>query len=200
MSKKNKGRKYYVIYQVTNLLNRMIYIGKRGTHTPYDLKNYWGGSKWLKKSIKKNGKKNFHRETLFVFETEGEAYAKEKEIVTPKFVAREDTYNLREGGEGGWKSTESTRKKISNNHANVCGGNNPNYGKTGQDCAIFGLKQTKETKIKNAITHLGEEVFYQRLKDIEEIDRVYGFKAKLARKWSVTSSTVGKFIKKWRKE
>ena len=54
----------------------MIYVGKHSTTTPYDMKYYWGSSKHLNNAIKKYGKKNFKRETLFVFETEDEAYLK----------------------------------------------------------------------------------------------------------------------------
>lgn len=89
----------YTIYQVTNLLNSKIYIGKHQTTDPDD--SYYGSGVALKKSIAKHGKDNFKKEVLFVFQTEEEMNAKETELITEEFVARSDTYNMGVGGEGG---------------------------------------------------------------------------------------------------
>jgi hypothetical protein len=89
----------YTIYQVTNLLNSKIYIGKHQTTNPDD--SYYGSGVALKKSIAKHGKDNFKKEVLFVFQTEEEMNAKETELITEEFVARSDTYNMGVGGEGG---------------------------------------------------------------------------------------------------
>jgi len=89
----------YTIYKVTNNLNGKIYIGKHQTADPND--GYYGSGKAIKNAIKKHGKENFTKEVLYVFETEVEMNAKEKELITEDFVLREDTYNLGVGGEGG---------------------------------------------------------------------------------------------------
>jgi hypothetical protein len=89
----------YTIYQVTNLLNGKIYIGKHQTTNPND--SYYGSGAAIKKSIAKHGKDNFKKEVLFVFKTEEEMNAKETELITEEFVARSDTYNMGVGGEGG---------------------------------------------------------------------------------------------------
>jgi len=91
---------WYIVYMITNLLNGMIYVGKHSTTTPYNMKKYWSHNIPLTNARKKHGNKNFKRETLFVFETEDEAYQKEAEIVDEAFVARKDTYNLMVGGCG----------------------------------------------------------------------------------------------------
>ena len=212
---KKNCRKYFVIYQITNLINKMIYVGKHWTYTPYDLKNYWGSSKWLTASIKKNGKENFHRETLHVFETDVEAYLKEKEIVNTEFVKRGDTYNLIVGGRGtgsgennpryGVEVTKNVRKKLSialkgriftdewkkKMSVALTGENNPSFGKS----------PSEESRIKSAITQIGAEVFYQRLRDIEEIDKeVYGWRVRLSEKWCVLPNTARCFVKRWYKE
>ena len=62
--------KHYVIYQVTNLLNGKIYIGK---HETFDINDdYMGSGKLIKRAIKKYGVENFKKEILFDFETEEE--------------------------------------------------------------------------------------------------------------------------------
>ena len=90
---------FYTIYQVTNKLNGKIYIGKHQTNNPND--GYYGSGKFIQASIKKHGKENFEKEVLYIFETEAEMNAKEKELITEEFVSRSDTYNAGVGGEGG---------------------------------------------------------------------------------------------------
>lgn len=91
---------FYTIYQITNLLDGKIYIGKHQTKCFDD--GYMGSGKILRRAIKKYGEENFKKEILFVFETEDEMNAKEAELVNEEFVARADTYNLCFGGRGGF--------------------------------------------------------------------------------------------------
>jgi hypothetical protein len=87
---------FYTIYKITNKINNKYYIGKHQTKNIND--NYMGSGKLLKRAIKKYGIENFKKEILHVFETEEEMNIKEKELV----VISEDTYNLCEGGQGGF--------------------------------------------------------------------------------------------------
>lgn len=91
---------FYTIYKVTNLANSKIYIGKHQTKNLDD--GYMGSGKRLGQAKRKYGLENFIKEILFVFETEQEMNDKEKELVTEEFCLREDTYNLCQGGYGGW--------------------------------------------------------------------------------------------------
>lgn len=90
-------KKHYLVYKTTCLLNGKIYIGQHQTYDPYD--NYLGSGRELKKDIQELGEENFKREILFDFDTFDEMNDKEKELVTEEFVAREDTYNVRLGGQ-----------------------------------------------------------------------------------------------------
>ena len=90
---------YYTIYKTTSLINGKIYIGKHQTSKLND--NYLGSGKGIKNAVKKYGKQNFKKDILFVFASEEEMNAKEKELITEEFVARNDTYNAGIGGEGG---------------------------------------------------------------------------------------------------
>jgi hypothetical protein len=121
----------FIVYQITNNLNGKIYIGVHSTDNLND--SYMGSGKVIKAALKLHGRQNFIKEVLFSFSTCEEAYAKELELVTPEFVAREDTYNLVPGGctspiwtkarleasklrprgqKVGFRHTEETRKKL----------------------------------------------------------------------------------------
>lgn len=91
---------FYTVYKTTNKITNKIYIGKHQTKDLND--GYIGSGKRLWNSICKYGIENFEKEILFVFETEAEMNAKEKQLVTEEFCLREDTYNLCPGGKGGW--------------------------------------------------------------------------------------------------
>lgn len=91
---------FYTIYKTTNVLNGKIYIGKHKTKNPND--EYLGSGHLIQLAIKKYGKVNFVKEVLFVFGSEIEMNAKERELVTEEFVLQDTNYNLCTGGDGGF--------------------------------------------------------------------------------------------------
>lgn len=91
---------YYYIYQITNLVNAKIYVGVHKTSNLND--GYMGSGKIIRSAITKHGISNFSKDILEFFDTSEAMYAREKEIVTHEFLLREDTYNLRRGGFGGF--------------------------------------------------------------------------------------------------
>ena len=108
--------KYYIIYQITNILNAKIYIGKHSTNNIED--SYLGSGKLIRAAILKYGKPNFVKTILFTFDNEHDMNIKEKELITEDFVRRDDTDNLGVGGEGGAhfkgrKHSPETIEKIS---------------------------------------------------------------------------------------
>lgn len=91
---------YFTIYKTKNLINDKVYIGKHKTKNLSD--NYLGSGQQIKNAIKKYGKHNFEKEILFIFNNEEEMNAKEKELVTEEFCQNQNSYNMHEGGYGGF--------------------------------------------------------------------------------------------------
>lgn len=91
---------HYLIYKITNRLDNKFYVGKHKTENKDD--GYFGSGLLLDYAVKKHGKENFVKELLFECSTEEEMNRRETDIVDEDFVARDDTYNLKLGGTGGW--------------------------------------------------------------------------------------------------
>jgi len=105
---------YYYVYQITNLINGKIYVGKHKSEKhPLD-NNYYGSGKQITAAIEKYGKENFKKEVLHFCSSLEEMSDRESEIVTEDFVKRKDTYNMHKGGSGGWDHYNGTEKHKSN--------------------------------------------------------------------------------------
>lgn len=104
---------HYTIYKTINIINGKFYIGKHQTNNLDD--GYMGSGKRIKRAIQKYGIENFQKEILHDFETEEEMNAKEKELVTEEFCRRENTYNICEGGKGGFGYINANGLGISEN-------------------------------------------------------------------------------------
>ena len=101
---------YYYLYQITNLVNAKIYVGVHKTSDIND--EYMGSGKVIRSAIQKYGANNFKKDILEFFDTSEAMYAREKEIVTDEFLLREDVYNLRRGGTGGFDYLNKTGLNI----------------------------------------------------------------------------------------
>lgn len=135
----------FTVYQITNLINNKIYIGKHKTSDLDD--GYMGSGKLLLAAQKKYGIENFKKEILFVFDSEKEMNYKEKEIVTEDFCKRDDTYNLCPGGQGGFGHITRNKEE----HRNFA----RNGGKIGGPKSCYKnlpLMNTEEAKQKRRIT------------------------------------------------
>jgi hypothetical protein len=102
---------FYIVYKTINLVNNKFYIGKhRQTIDPHQFDGYYGSGPQIQHAVRKYGKDNFIRETLFVFENEAECLLKEEETVAPH-LGKSYCYNMRSGGIGGFEHINNNPEK-----------------------------------------------------------------------------------------
>ena len=129
----------YYLYEIKNKLNDKIYIGVHRTKTFND--GYMGSGKIIKKAIKKYGIENFTKTILETFDSSELMYAREKEIVNDEFLARDNVYNLRRGGFGGFDYVI-----LSGNHVS-----NTNRGKKLTEDHVDKIVSTRKKRMKEGL-------------------------------------------------
>lgn len=150
-------KKYNYIYKITNLVNGKIYIGKHSTNKLGD--SYMGSGRLLGKAKSKYGKDSFKKEIIAFTDNEDSLNFLERFYIKKyKSRDLTKGYNLTDGGESGWCHSEETKQKLRNtkseefrkhlseiktgvplseyhkrklseNHWDCRGKNNPMYGK-----------------------------------------------------------------------
>ena len=105
---------YYYVYQITNLSNGKIYVGKHKSAKHPSENKYYGSGKQITAAIKKYGIENFKKEVLHYCSSLEEMADKEAEVVTEDFVKRPDTYNMHKGGPGGWDHYNGSKEHSDN--------------------------------------------------------------------------------------
>jgi len=135
----------YLVYKTTNLLNGKYYIGTHRTEDRSD--GYLGSGTLLKRAISKYGEDKFTREILFEANTTKEMFEKERELV----VIAKDSYNLQDGGFGGWEYINKLpRSKKHRESLSLSSKGNQSR---------LGIPFTEESKNKISISKLGNQAF-----------------------------------------
>ena len=146
-----------VIYKATNKINQKSYIGK--TTKPFDVrkKRHISNIKTKTKkhyafynALRKYGVDNFEWAVIDTATTEDELNLKEKYWISFYNSKAPNGYNLSDGGEGqsGFKHSEETKKKISENQK---GRTSPNKGKKFSEEHKRKLSEAKKGKSTKAI-------------------------------------------------
>jgi hypothetical protein len=132
---------HYYLYQITNTVNGKVYVGVHKTSNIND--GYMGSGKVIKRAIEKYGIENFTKIILETFETVEAMYAAEKEMVTEEFLTRDDVYNLRRGGTGGFDYINRTGKNFNGTQLSAVYINDPERHR---EISVKGGKSCKAQK------------------------------------------------------
>lgn len=110
-------KKHGVIYYIKNTINGKSYIGQTTENNPnrrikrhFNCKN--SGCKYLQRSIKKYGKKNFKVSIIYTSFDQEDLNKQEKYFIKLFKTLSPNGYNLKKGGEQGGKLTQITKDKI----------------------------------------------------------------------------------------
>lgn len=145
---------YYTIYKITNQINGKYYIGKHQTKKLDD--GYMGSGKLLKLAIAKYGIDNFKKEILYIFDNEIDMNAKERDLV----IVNESTYNLCDGGNGGFSYI---------NRNGLYGFSNSDLARQGRELANTKLQKKYGDEWHTIISKLGgtigREAYLDKLND-----------------------------------
>ena len=145
---------FYLIYKITNLLDGKYYIGAHKTSVKDD--DYMGSGVMIKRAIEKYGIENFKKEILYECSSSSEMYAKEKELV----VISEDTYNLKEGGDGGFDYINSNEElRIAKNRKAREVTNSRHKDKLSEWARLGGLATVAKHGVQKAFLEAGKTAF-----------------------------------------
>ena len=104
---------FYYLYEIKNTVNNKIYVGVHQTKDIND--GYMGSGTVINRAYEKYGKEQFVKTVLEYFNTREDMISQEIEIVNEDFLLRDDTYNVRRGGTGGFDYINKNGLNI--NHA-----------------------------------------------------------------------------------
>lgn len=182
-------KKYY-IYKITNILNGKFYIGKR-EHIDPNSDKYMGSGVLIKAAIKKYGICNFKKQILYIVNSKKELDDLEKQIVNEEFVNRDDTYNIRYGGDGGF---DHINKKPKEERINIIAYKEKLKNgeiKVGGDKTSFFTEESYR-KIKE-----GSKKGIESLKNKSEEEKKIIYKKRYEKRDSINGDKNPQYGKKW---
>ena len=129
----------FLVYKITNLINKKVYIGAHKTRDKND--HYMGSGDLIRLAIKKYGRKNFIKEILHELNSAEEMYDKEREVVK----LGKGFYNVINGGGFPLVFTDEIKAKIGRaNSVHQSGKGNSQYGLMWVNNGVDNIKIIKE--------------------------------------------------------
>ena len=163
-------KKYNYIYITTNLINGKQYVGEHSTDNIDD--NYLGSGQSLRKAFRKYGRKNFNKEILEHFDTKENAFDNQKIYIDEYNTLSPVGYNISpKGGHQCSNSfSEETRKLIREKRKLqiIIGIKPSDETRMKMSKSHEGKTMSEESKEKNRIKHLKENLSEETLKKMSE--------------------------------
>lgn len=194
---------YYTIYKITNTENNKIYIGMHKTNDLND--SYMGSGLNIKRAIKKYGINNFKKEYVHIFDNEKDMINMEHKIVNSEFINDKKTYNIMEGGKGGFNHINLTFPKEKRIEMMKKFGAWNDKEKRRKVWESVPIEKRKEIAKKMGIEHGGknklkDEEIKERLDKIKDIDFTkIGWVKKVSIKLNISHTQVKRFFDKYYK-
>lgn len=162
-----------IIYLITNMVNGKQYVGQ----TTRSLQQRWrehccnsSQCTYLHNAIAKYGKENFKVEQIDIAIDQEELDYKESQYIKFYNTLAPNGYNLDTGGKGGRQFSKVICYKISENHADVSGENNPMFGKKRPEVGL----RNKLTKGKAVNQYTIDGIFVAQYPTLREAERATG--------------------------
>ena len=109
MANIKENKKFHFTYKTVNLVNNRYYLGMHSTNRLDD--GYLGSGKRLYYELNKYGRENFKFEILKQFDSREELVQAEIKLITEEDIKNPNCLNLKQGGSGGFYSTEQQRRR-----------------------------------------------------------------------------------------
>lgn len=147
------------VYCITNNLNGMKYVGMT-SKTIEESKNYYGSGRYITRAVKKLGRQHFTKEIIEV--CDNLEYLKEREIFWIKNLNTKHPlgYNLTDGGDGVVNLCEESKERQIEKLKLLTNEKHPQYG----------IKRSKETKLKMRLSQLGKRHTKETKNKLREIN------------------------------
>ena len=187
----------YTIYKITNQINGKIYIGCHKTINLDD--GYMGSGLNIRRAIKKYGKENFNKEYLGIFDNPDEMFIMESELVNKDFISNPNTYNIVEGGNGGF--THINENVLTSEMRSKFGG----WKDKNKRLKVWESVSLEERKVNakkmgenfGGSNKLSDIEVINRLQEIKDVDLTkYGWVKKVSNILSLSHTQVKRFIDK----